>query len=72
MARANYRKAHNLTEEQYLTLFCPGNSQKEIKFSFKSFGDSLGVFSQNSEIKGVDKGFFRLLVMVPEDKVSSP
>jgi hypothetical protein len=68
-ARSAYRKSKGLTEDQYLTFFAPGNSEKEVSFSFKSFKDGLKAFSEHADIKNIDKSFFKVVILLPEDNV---
>lgn len=69
-ARSDYRKAKGYTDDQYLTLFAPGNTEKEIKFSFPKFAESLKIFHNEEAIKNVNKGFFKILILTPKDEVT--
>lgn len=37
--------------------------------SFSKFGSALSGFSTHDKIKSINKDFFKVLVLVPEDKV---
>ena len=47
----------------------PGDNVNEIQFCFKVFGESLKKFAAKPEIAGIDKQFFKVLVLLPEDEV---
>lgn len=68
-ARQQYRKTKGFTEDQYITFLAPGNCEKEAKFSIKSFVDGLKVFTSREAIKSINKTFFRVLVLLPKNKV---
>jgi lipid A disaccharide synthetase len=46
-----------------------GEDQKEAAFSLRKFAEGLKVFSAESEIKTVANTHFKLLVLLPSDKV---
>lgn len=66
-ARQEFRTARGINQDHYVTILAPGNNEKEIKFSFGKFSESLSKFAARSEISGIDKQFFKVLVLLPED-----
>lgn len=68
-ARADFRSRHGFTNEQYLTVLAPGETNHAIDFSFKSFAGGLKKFAETDNVKTVDKSFFKTLIILPENQV---
>lgn len=64
-AREEYRTANGINNDQYVTLLVPGNAEKDIEFSFKTFAEGIVKFAERPEISTVNRQFFKVLVLLP-------
>ena len=66
-SRKAFRAQKGINEDNYITFFAPGNTRKEIKFSFKVFQESMKKFANEASISSVNKEFFEIFIPVPKD-----
>jgi lipid A disaccharide synthetase len=67
-ARGTYRQEKGISQDKYIFVIAPGENSKEINFTFKNIIPGLNDFLSSPQIKNVNKDFFEVFVLLPEDE----
>jgi lipid A disaccharide synthetase len=66
-ARQSFRQAKGISQDHYVLVVAPGETSKEIKFTFRKSIPGLKEFLSSPQIKSINKDFFEVFVILPED-----
>lgn len=66
-ARQSFRQAKGISQDHYVLAVAPGETSKEIKFTFRKSIPGLNEFLSSPQIKSISKDFFEVFVILPED-----